>query len=273
MKNKTLKKTLHLCTFKTPPSGAVMGERGDADCALKMRNGVKQKTVKKKILRPRINKRKGGDGDDLPSTINYASSSKETILTHLFLNNMYKNGKETTKQTNIFYYSGSGVIQNLFMLSLMKKYNSKCIIKNRDFIEKTDSDSEDYSDVDRDKTYRMNRAPYLKIPLGISLKIENGLGIEDRKKEYENFIDQFKACYDSGINTIVIYVFITGLRNSYVVFEHANLLIYRRDQNTFEHFEPHGKYIFNKSEDIDAKSENTLQCEIQNLLEIYIRRL
>ena len=32
---------LHLCTFKTPPSGAVMSERGDADCALKMRNGVK----------------------------------------------------------------------------------------------------------------------------------------------------------------------------------------------------------------------------------------
>jgi len=23
---------LHLCTFKTPPSGAVMSERGDADC-------------------------------------------------------------------------------------------------------------------------------------------------------------------------------------------------------------------------------------------------
>ena len=32
---------LHLCTFKTPPSGAVMSERGDADCAFLMRNGVK----------------------------------------------------------------------------------------------------------------------------------------------------------------------------------------------------------------------------------------
>ena len=32
---------LHLCTFKTPPKGAVMSEQGDADCALKMRNGVK----------------------------------------------------------------------------------------------------------------------------------------------------------------------------------------------------------------------------------------
>jgi hypothetical protein len=31
---------LHLCTFKTPTSWAVMSERGDADCAFEMRNGV-----------------------------------------------------------------------------------------------------------------------------------------------------------------------------------------------------------------------------------------
>jgi hypothetical protein len=32
---------LHLCSFKTPTPWAVMSEEGDADCALKMRNGVK----------------------------------------------------------------------------------------------------------------------------------------------------------------------------------------------------------------------------------------
>ena len=32
---------LHLCTFKTPTSWAVMTEQGDADCAFQMRNGVK----------------------------------------------------------------------------------------------------------------------------------------------------------------------------------------------------------------------------------------
>ena len=32
---------LHICTFKTPTSWAVMSEQGDADCAFKMRNGVK----------------------------------------------------------------------------------------------------------------------------------------------------------------------------------------------------------------------------------------
>ena len=31
---------LHLCTFKTPTSGAVMSEQGDADCAFEMCNGV-----------------------------------------------------------------------------------------------------------------------------------------------------------------------------------------------------------------------------------------
>jgi len=32
---------LHLCTFKTPTSSAVMSEQGDADCAFIMRNGVR----------------------------------------------------------------------------------------------------------------------------------------------------------------------------------------------------------------------------------------
>ena len=38
------KKDLHLCTFKTPLLGAVMSEQGDADCTLKMRNGVNPTT-------------------------------------------------------------------------------------------------------------------------------------------------------------------------------------------------------------------------------------
>jgi DNA topoisomerase-1 len=38
--SKNIKFDLHLCTFKTPPKGAVMSERGDADCAFEMRNGV-----------------------------------------------------------------------------------------------------------------------------------------------------------------------------------------------------------------------------------------
>ena len=31
---------LHLCTFKTPTKWAGMSQRGDADCAFLMRNGV-----------------------------------------------------------------------------------------------------------------------------------------------------------------------------------------------------------------------------------------
>ena len=40
--NSINRKGLHLCTFKTPPSGAVMSERGDADCAFLMRNGLNE---------------------------------------------------------------------------------------------------------------------------------------------------------------------------------------------------------------------------------------
>ena len=33
LKNRDKVVNLHPCTFKTPPLGAVMSERGDADCA------------------------------------------------------------------------------------------------------------------------------------------------------------------------------------------------------------------------------------------------
>jgi hypothetical protein len=36
-----IKEILHLCTFKSPTLSADMNEQCDADCALKMRNGVK----------------------------------------------------------------------------------------------------------------------------------------------------------------------------------------------------------------------------------------
>ena len=36
---------LHLRSFKTPPSGAVMSDEDDADCAFSMRKGVKTASV------------------------------------------------------------------------------------------------------------------------------------------------------------------------------------------------------------------------------------
>jgi len=41
LENPVIYLVLHLCSFKTPTSWAVMSEEGDADCALKTRNGVK----------------------------------------------------------------------------------------------------------------------------------------------------------------------------------------------------------------------------------------
>jgi glucosamine-phosphate N-acetyltransferase len=42
---------LHLCTFKTPPSGTVMSEQGDTDCTLKMRNGINEDIIIRKITK------------------------------------------------------------------------------------------------------------------------------------------------------------------------------------------------------------------------------
>ena len=41
---------LHLRSFKTPPSGAVMSDEDDADCAFSMRKGVKSGKVDFAIL-------------------------------------------------------------------------------------------------------------------------------------------------------------------------------------------------------------------------------
>ena len=49
-KNKVGKESLHLCTFKTPTSWAVMTEQGDADCAFEMRNGVKKNFILIEVL-------------------------------------------------------------------------------------------------------------------------------------------------------------------------------------------------------------------------------
>jgi hypothetical protein len=39
---------LHLRSFKTPPSGAVMSDEDDADCAFSMRKGVKRHKISNK---------------------------------------------------------------------------------------------------------------------------------------------------------------------------------------------------------------------------------
>lgn len=41
---------LHLCTYKTPPSGAVMSGEGDADCAFEMCNSVKDTEYDKPLI-------------------------------------------------------------------------------------------------------------------------------------------------------------------------------------------------------------------------------
>ncbi len=45
MQERSGKIALHLRSFKTPPSGAVMSEEDDADCAFSMRKGVKTNII------------------------------------------------------------------------------------------------------------------------------------------------------------------------------------------------------------------------------------
>ncbi len=49
---------LHLRSFKTPPSGAVMSDEDDTDCAFSMRKGVKHSRRNELIISPELKKKK-----------------------------------------------------------------------------------------------------------------------------------------------------------------------------------------------------------------------
>ena len=72
---------LHLCTFKTPTSWAVMSEQGDADCAFSMCNGVKclsslsheeeEKLKKEDAYRDQVTRMRKKTINDLPEDIEF----------------------------------------------------------------------------------------------------------------------------------------------------------------------------------------------------------
>ena len=123
------------------------------------------------------------------------------------LDDLEKNGE------TIYAFAGERTIETIFQLYLIKKYKSKCVVENKFF----------------NKNQR---------PLGITINLKmNYTSAEENimKEEFTHFSKKITECVKKGEKIIIIPLGYNRGKGG-----HANILIYRRDSNVIEHFEPHG---------------------------------
>jgi hypothetical protein len=129
------------------------------------------------------------------------------------LDDLEKNGE------TIYAFAGEQTIETIFQLYLIKKYKSKCVVERKDL-----------KFVDR------------PIGITINLKLKYSQAEENiMKEEFTHFSKKITECVEKGEKIIIIPLSYNRGKGG-----HANILIYRRDSNVIEHFEPHGgEYINN----------------------------
>jgi len=117
----------------------------------------------------------------------------------------------------IVHFIGSNEVQSMYYLYLFKKYKSKCFVHN--------------------KSITSSRI------LGLIIDIKQKY-TEYETKKIENLLDTFSeklvSCIKNPDTKIIIIPFSLKLENGV---GHANVLIYRKNLNQIEHFEPHGKHF------------------------------
>lgn len=141
-----------------------------------------------------------------------------------YLDKLEEHGK------TIWPFLATNVIETLFTLHLLNKYNSKCITK---YVRKREYDR----------------------PFGIRMPLK----INYSKKDEEELNEQFNKlseilvkCVKSGEKVIIIpLIYERGMS------PHANTLIYKVENNEIEHFEPHGGE-FNADEKIQSSAKKIL---------------
>jgi hypothetical protein len=115
-------------------------------------------------------------------------------------------------------YEGLATIESMFYLYLLKKYKSPCFL-----IETTG----DFWEI-----------------LGLNLYIREFYSEEESakiKSYLERLAKNLVQCIDNDVNIIIIPVGLTLYSPGQDPDAHANLLIYRKQFNHIEHFEPHGQ--------------------------------
>lgn len=155
------------------------------------------------------------------------------------LTTLIKRGNEPIKHK----YRGFHFFQEIYLLYLMKKYNAKCY------------------------TMSLNVIKNIEFPLDIELKLIKNK--RPTKIQLNHFIEKTYHCIvnkDMPFVIIPLYILDEEFNSS-----HYNVLIYRRKQHQFEHFEPHGKYYisdYNKSE----KIANTIQIYVDALNKVLVAK-
>jgi hypothetical protein len=132
------------------------------------------------------------------------------------------------KGETIFDFAGSYCVESLFYLYLLKKYKSECYVGLED------------------KGRR----------LGLSIDIKQHYTTQEMIKieEYLNDVaSQVADCIIRGKTIIIIPLQIKVVGNF-----HANVLIFRKNNNELEHFEPHGKFYTSREEGYVEKTKDKL---------------
>jgi len=113
--------------------------------------------------------------------------------------------------SKIMQWIGFTFIENLFYIYLLNKYKSKCLIRHNGYI--------------RDN-------------LGLIIHLYNE-PLDKFEEMTSDVVNQLTNCIKRGIETIIIPLTLRFQGN----YGHANVLIYRKNSNSIEHFEPYGNNI------------------------------
>lgn len=149
------------------------------------------------------------------------------------LDDLEKNGE------TIYAFAGEQTIETIFQLYLIKKYKSKCVVEHKSL-----------KPGDR--------------PLGITINLKMKYTQDEEKimkEEFTHFSKKIAECVEKGEKIIIIPLGYYRGKGG-----HANILIYRRDSNIIEHFEPHGgDYIGNEKLQNSVKKIMLFFTNILNL--------
>ncbi len=119
--------------------------------------------------------------------------------------------------SSIIRWEGHNEIDDLFLIYLLNKYKSKCL-----------------------PLYQYNKLFHL----GLTIFIDNSKS-EFEEASFTGVIGNLVDCIDRGIETIIIPLNIIVRSGDRTTEDdgHANVLIYRKNRNVIERFEPHGGFF------------------------------
>lgn len=152
--------------------------------------------------------------------------------------------KNVNKKLELFYEKGNknkvptyiadDFILTFFYFYLFKKYKNKCIIYDDDF-----------------------KNPFKSLnTIGLTIDFKSDI----QKNMLRVAVNIINCIKKTNENIIIIPLLLYFSRSA-----HANLLIYRKNLNQIEHFEPHGKYY--------SQDKIKLDLQIQNALKIFVNEL